>query len=109
MSRALKFVTLPLVAVIVLNCLVLQVPLPTAANHQHCHGQRDEGPGSDGTKFRCCLTGHDVAMPQFYVLSQPTMQISSVAVMSLASLPGTAFLNKIPATSVAPGPVPLRI
>jgi len=109
MGLASKLIVLSLVAVLAVNCLAAQVPAPAAAPQSSCHEHGDGTPRPANAKYQCCLTGHDVAIPQVSILIEPTMQVSAVS-LPAAPLPATEFFNVVRVLSEdPPGATPLRI
>jgi len=109
MGQASKLIVLSLVAVLTVNCLAAQVPALAPAPQSSCHEHGDGAPRPANAKYQCCLTGHDVAIPQVSILIEPTIQVSVVPVPA-ASLRATEFFNVVTVLSEdPPGTTPLRI
>jgi hypothetical protein len=114
MKLTSKIVSIVLIAVLTSACWASQqLPSPVQPPQRSggCHGQTNSTPRQTPT-HDCCLTGHDVAIPQLAHAERPAVQYACQVVfvnaLSLAITLSDARTASI-FSSESPGTTPLRV
>ena len=108
-----KILAFPLIAALTVSCLADQAlsPRASAAPPAGCHEHGGNVPQPKPAKYQCCLTGHDVAVPQPSDLHPPVIQVSISGTQDESPVQATVSHREeiTPSSEHPPGILPLRI